>query len=87
MTPNEGVDARDAVAAMSGWWIEQVNFVMTVQSQQASRVANAPYPSIGRLFSSITGHVSRLSEGNFLGLRSNRDVRTSFPHVLINSIR
>ena len=80
------MDARDTIAAMSGWWIEQVNFVMTVQSQETSRVASIPYPSIGRLFSSIAGHVSRQGEGNFLGLRSNRDVGTSFPHVP-NSIR
>ena len=54
-----GMNAHDAIAAMGGGEVEQVNFAVAVQSQEVSRVANIPYSSFGRLCSPITRYVSR----------------------------
>ena len=54
-----GINACDAIAAMGGREVEQVNFAVAVQSQEASRVANIPYSWFGRLGPSITRYVSR----------------------------
>ena len=59
-----GMNARDAIAAMGGREVEQVNFAVAVQSQEASRVANIPYSWFGRLGTSITRDVSRRGDGD-----------------------
>ena len=40
-----GVNTRDQIAAMNEREVEQVNFAVAVQSQEASRVANIPHSS------------------------------------------
>ena len=53
------MNAHDAIAAMGGREVEQVNFAVAVQSQEVGRVPNIPYSSFGRLCFSITRYVSR----------------------------
>ena len=58
------VNARDAISAMRGRGVEQVNFSVAVQSQETSRMANLPYPSVGRLAPSSTRDESRQGDGD-----------------------
>ena len=64
----------DAIAAMGGREVEQVNFAVAVQSQEVSRVANIPYPFVGRLTLSITRDVSRQGEDDSFEIRVSERV-------------
>ena len=65
-------------------WVEQLNLVVMVQSQEASRAKNIPHSYVGRLDRSVSGIMSRRREGKLL--ESTRDFETDFPHAH-NSIR